>query len=99
VVGPEIPVPLELTVRPSRVNGLLGTGLTAPAIADLLVPLGMEAVPTGADDDPVTVVVPTFRPDIRPAPMGEADLAEEVARTFATRACPAGIRPGPSRGA
>ena len=82
VVGPEIPVPLELTVRPSRVNGLLGTGLTAPAIADLLVPLGMEAVPTGADDDPVTVVVPTFRPDIRPAPMGEADLAEEVARTY-----------------
>ena len=25
---------------------------------------------------------PTFRPDIRPAPMGEADLAEEVARTY-----------------
>ncbi len=82
MVGPGVPVPLEVTVRPSRVNGLLGTGLGATAIAGLLEPLGMEAVPTGDDDDPITVVVPTFRPDIRPAPMGEADLAEEVARTF-----------------
>ena len=81
VVG-DVPVPLELTVRPSRVNGLLGTGLTASAIAELLVPLGMVATPTGGDDDPVDVEVPTFRPDIRPAPIGEADLAEEVARTY-----------------
>jgi phenylalanyl-tRNA synthetase beta chain len=42
----------------------------------------MVATVTGGDDDPVTVVVPTFRPDIRPPPMGEADLAEEVARTY-----------------
>ncbi len=78
----DVPKALELAVRPSRVNGLLGTGLSAPAIADLLRPLGMVATPTGGDDDPVSVVVPTFRPDIRPAPMGEADLAEEVARTY-----------------
>ena len=78
----DVPKALGLTVRPSRVNGLLGTGLTAPAIADLLRPLGMVATPTGGDDDAVSVVVPTFRPDIRPAPMGEADLAEEVARTY-----------------
>jgi phenylalanyl-tRNA synthetase beta chain len=82
IVGTDVPVPLEVDVRPSRVNGLLGTELTAPAIAELLVPLGMEAVPTGGDDDPVRVVVPTFRPDVRPAPMGEADLTEEVARTY-----------------
>ena len=81
VVG-DVPVPLEISVRPSRVNGLLGTGLSADAIADLLVPLGMSAVPTGGAEDPVAVVVPTFRPDIRPAPVGEADLAEEVARTY-----------------
>ena len=81
VVG-DVPVPLELSVRPGRVNALLGTGFTASAIADLLVPLGMAAVPSGGDDDPVDVVVPTFRPDIRPAPVGEADLAEEVARTY-----------------
>ena len=82
IVGTDVPVPLEVDVRPSRVNGLLGTELTAPAIAELLVPLGMEAVPTGGDDDPVRVVVPTFRPDVRPAPMGEADLTEEGARTY-----------------
>ena len=33
-------------------------------------------------DDLLDVTVPTFRPDIRPAPMGEADIAEEVARTY-----------------
>ena len=31
---------------------------------------------------PLAVTVPTFRPDIRPVPMGEADIAEEVARTY-----------------
>ena len=77
-----VPRPLEITVRPARVNGLLGTGLSASAIAGLLAPLGMVATVTGGDDDPVAVVVPTFRPDIRPLPMGEADLAEEVARTY-----------------
>jgi phenylalanyl-tRNA synthetase beta chain len=81
VVG-AVPRPLEVTVRPRRVNGLLGTGFSADAIAALLRPLGMTATPTGGDDDPVAVVVPTFRPDIRPEPMGEADLAEEVARTY-----------------
>jgi phenylalanyl-tRNA synthetase beta chain len=81
VVG-DVPGPLEIALRPSRVNGLLGTELTASAIAELLVPLGMGATLTGGDDDPLDVVVPTFRPDIRPAPIGEADLAEEVARTF-----------------
>jgi phenylalanyl-tRNA synthetase beta chain len=81
VVG-EVPAPLEVTVRPGRINGLLGTDLTAGAIAGLLAPLGMVAMPTGGDGDPVDVVVPTFRPDVRPLPAGEADLAEEVARTF-----------------
>jgi phenylalanyl-tRNA synthetase beta chain len=81
VVG-DVPVPLEIAVRPARVNGLLGTELSATAIAELLVPLGMGVTPTGGDDDPVAVVVPTFRPDIRPAPIGEADLAEEVARIY-----------------
>jgi len=78
----DVPRPLEVTVRPSRVNGLLGTDLGATAVAELLRPLGMVATPTGGDDDPVAVVVPTSRPDIRPLPMGEADLAEEVARTW-----------------
>ena len=97
VVG-DVPTPLEVAVRPSRVNGLLGTSHTATDIAGLLEPLGMGARPTGGDDDPVEVVVPTFRPDIRPAPMGEADLAEEVARTYGyarlPRRSPAWPQPG-----
>jgi phenylalanyl-tRNA synthetase beta chain len=94
----EVPGPLEVTVRPARVNGLLGTALSARAIAELLAPLGMQATATGGADDPVAVVVPTFRPDIRPLPMGEADLAEEVARTFGyarlPRRSPAWPQPG-----
>jgi phenylalanyl-tRNA synthetase beta chain len=97
VVG-AVPEPLKIAVRPSKVNGLLGTELTASAIANLLVPLGIGAALTGGDDDPLEVVVPTSRPDIRPAPIGEADLAEEVARTFGysrlPRRYPAWPQPG-----
>ena len=77
-----VPAPVMFTVRPARINALLGSELTAGDMAGLLAPLGIEAVPAGAGDDaPLQVTVPTFRPDIRPAPAGEADIAEEVART------------------
>jgi phenylalanyl-tRNA synthetase beta chain len=79
----DVPRPVELAVRPSRINALLGTGFTADEVTDLLAPLGIGAQRADeARDDRLAVVVPTFRPDIRPAPMGEADIAEEVARTY-----------------
>jgi phenylalanyl-tRNA synthetase beta chain len=78
----EVPGPVELAVRPHRVNNLLGTMFTADDIAGLLAPLGIEARPQDGDDGALWVTVPTYRPDIRPAPMGEADIAEEVARTY-----------------
>jgi phenylalanyl-tRNA synthetase beta chain len=78
----DVPAPLVLTVRASRINALLGTEFSQSGIVDLLAPLGIEAQPTAAGDDaPLRVTVPTYRPDIRPDPMGEADIAEEVART------------------
>ncbi|MGO8870413.1 MAG: phenylalanine--tRNA ligase subunit beta [Acidimicrobiales bacterium] len=78
----DVPVPMELTVRTSKINSLLGTGFTPEDVVDLLVPLGFRVqVPAGTDADSLQVTVPTFRPDIRPAPMGEADVTEEVART------------------
>jgi phenylalanyl-tRNA synthetase beta chain len=81
-----VPGPVELTVRPSRINALLGTTLPAGTIADLLTPLGFDVEASGADrEGDLQVVVPTFRPDIRPAPEGEADIAEEVARTYGYR--------------
>jgi phenylalanyl-tRNA synthetase beta chain len=95
----EVPTPLELQVRPSRIGDLLGMPFTAGEITRLLAPLGLEADPVPAEDDaPLRVTVPTYRPDIRPAPMGEADVAEEVARTFGysriTRRTPSWPQPG-----
>ncbi len=82
IVG-DLPQPVVLTVRPSKVNTLLGTTFAAPEIVALLAPLGIAAsAPPAVGDDTVQLTVPTFRPDIRPGPMGEADIAEEVARTY-----------------
>ncbi len=79
----DVPTPLELLVRPDRIGALLGARFTSGEIARLLHPLGLEAEPAEVGEDPaLRVVVPTYRPDIRPAPMGEADVAEEVARVF-----------------
>ena len=45
----DVPGPVGLTVRPARVNALLGTDLTPAAIVGLLAPLGIEAEPAGGD--------------------------------------------------
>ncbi len=68
-----------IRLRTDAVNGLLGTALGTGDIAGLLVPIGFECTPEG--DDALSVLVPSNRPDVRPAPHGVADLAEEVART------------------
>ncbi len=93
-----VPGPLEVTVRPARVNGLLGTELSATAIAELLAPLGMAVAATGGDEDPVAVVVPTFRPDIRPRPWARPTWPRRWPAPTATPACPAGHRPWPQPG-
>ncbi len=88
----DVPGPVELGVTPRRINALLGTTLTSTQIAGLLAPLGIVAEPVEpvepgivaelGESVPLRVTVPTYRPDIRPAPMGEADIAEEVARIY-----------------
>jgi phenylalanyl-tRNA synthetase beta chain len=96
----DVPTPVELTVRVSRVSELLGKKFGASEITALLAPIGITAVelPPDADDDAdntnqdndhdntdrarLAVTVPTYRPDIRPAPNGEADITEEVARIY-----------------
>jgi phenylalanyl-tRNA synthetase beta chain len=56
----------------AEVERLLGAGFDAERVRELLQRLGMDVGP----GDPMTVTVPTYRPDIeRPA-----DLVEEVAR-------------------
>ena len=99
VQGEDVPAPLEFAVRPSKINALLGTGFISSEVAELLDPLGIDAQPKdGVGDVPLLVTVPTYRPDIRPAPMGEADIAEELARTYGyariTRRTPSWPQPG-----
>lgn len=94
-----VPEPVELQVRVPWVNGLLGTAFSRQKISGLLDPLGMASQPVEVDGiEALRVTVPTFRPDIRPAPDGEADIAEEVARTYGysrlARRTPAWPQPG-----
>ena len=76
----DVPVPFEIQVPVARVQRQIGVPLTAAAITDLLEPIGFRCRPSGGDH--LAVVVPTNRPDVRPAPYGIDDIIEEVARTF-----------------
>jgi phenylalanyl-tRNA synthetase beta chain len=76
-----VPEPFTLAVPLARVRRQVGVPLTAAQIAALLDPIGF-ATTSSADADTLTVLVPTNRPDVRPAPYGIDDVIEEVARTF-----------------
>lgn len=67
--------PLKVPVRTSRINGVLGTSITAEQARGLLAPIGMPSEGTGDD---FVVTVPSFRPDIT----REIDIVEEVARQY-----------------
>lgn len=64
----------EVTLRISRVNSVLGTGLSGEQIISMLSSLEIELVNDGGDL--LRFAVPTFRPDLE----REIDLIEEVAR-------------------
>ena len=70
----DLPDRRPLRVRTSRVNSLLGTGLSADEMADHLRSIGFGADP--ADDAELDVTIPTWRWDTET----ETDIAEEVAR-------------------
>ena len=65
--------PWTLSVRPERVNLVLGTDLSVDEMVDDLRRLGLNPV---LEDGAIRVTVPTRRPDLR----GEWDLIEEIAR-------------------
>jgi phenylalanyl-tRNA synthetase beta chain len=77
----EVPGPVLLAVRVDRINALLGTAFDSNEVTERLAPLGIGAE-AGSEPESLAVTVPTFRPDIRPEPFGQADIAEEVARTY-----------------
>jgi phenylalanyl-tRNA synthetase beta chain len=81
-----VPEPFTLAVPLARVRRQVGVPLTAEQIAALLDPIGFTTTGAGAGAgagaEELTVLVPTNRPDVRPAPYGIDDVIEEVARTF-----------------
>jgi phenylalanyl-tRNA synthetase beta chain len=73
----EIPTPVEpiaIELELAEVERQLGPGFTSDIVTDILTRLGMVV----EGDDPLTVEVPTYRPDVTRS----ADLIEEVARIY-----------------
>ncbi len=66
--------PVKLELRPSRVNQILATDISAPMMIDILHALEFKVAP-GKN---LTVEVPTFRPDVT----REIDVIEEIARIY-----------------
>lgn len=66
----------ELTLRKSYVNRLLGTEFSIDEIKEILS--GLEFTLLDKDEDTLSYVIPTFRPDLN----REVDLIEEVGRLF-----------------
>lgn len=72
--------PVTIEIRPKRTSDVLGVQVSSEEIADYLSRLGMSVV----KGDPLSVTVPTFRPDIT----REIDLIEEVGRLYGYNAIP-----------
>ena len=79
-----------LALRPSRTNAILGTDLDEAAIVGSLRRLGLAV---NANQEPLSVTVPTFRPDL----VKEIDLIEEVGRMVGYETLPETLPP--ARGA
>jgi len=82
-------LPRTLSLRPARVNALLGTSLDDPTIAHSLRRLGLLVDPAG---DAWAVTIPTFRPDL----VAEIDLVEEVGRMIGYETLPETLPPARS---
>jgi len=68
--------PVWVTLRPSRVNHLLGTAIPAEEMKDILMRLGFIVEPQG--HNAYRVLVPDHRRDVS----REEDLVEEIARLY-----------------
>lgn len=73
--GGPAPLPVHVTLRPSRVNHVLGAHVEAARMYEILRGLGFEVRDSGTQAD---VAVPSFRLDVR----REEDLVEEIARHY-----------------
>ncbi len=79
--------PIEITLRPKRLNQLLGTSLSSGEVNGLLSRLGMKVIE--GSDEKLLVTPPSFRSDIKI----EIDLVEEVARLYGYNNLPLSTAP------
>jgi len=87
-----IPVePIVLTVRPARVNSILGIEIDASAMADCLNGIEIETV---VKDGKLECRIPTFRPDVT----REIDVIEEVGRVYGYDKLPITLPETPTQG-
>lgn len=75
-VHPEKHSPLNIDLRVSRVNHLLGTDLDKKLVSSILEKLEFDV--SSSNEEILTCTVPSFRPDIE----REVDLIEEVGRVY-----------------
>ena len=73
----ELPAPVTVALRTSRVNAIVGISIDDADVARLIAPIGFIAE-DGAVDGVQRVRVPTWRPDCA----AEIDVVEEVARQY-----------------
>ena len=71
--------------RPDKINAFLGTDISTEEMAGYLRALEFEV-----DTDKMTIIAPTFRPDIE----AEADIAEEIARFYGYDKIPVTVMSG-----
>ena len=74
-VYPEPRKNIEMPLRVSRVNQVLGSGFSAEKIGEIITRLGLK-VEGGTQNETLQVEVPGFRPDL----LREIDVVEEIAR-------------------
>ena len=89
----KLPCQAEITLRADRIEGLLGMGLPAEQVEDILSRLGME-VSTQESGKEWMVLAPSWRFDMAI----EADLIEELARIYGYEKLPSRVPAGSPSG-
>ncbi len=89
----KLPRQAEITLRADRIEGLLGMGLPAEQVEDILSRLGME-VSTQESGKEWMVLAPSWRFDMAI----EADLIEELARIYGYEKLPSRVPAGSPSG-
>ncbi len=72
IIG-HIPEQPKMAFRPNKINAFLGTDIPTEDMVKILTDLEVQV-----DTEAMTLVPPSFRPDL----VGEADIAEEIARFY-----------------